>query len=421
MKFRRLLGLSLKNLARYSRRTIITASAVAAGIMMFILVDSILKGAEMESERNLIWYETGSGSIFTRDYWEEKDRMPLNKGIMNPKEVFSFLEKQEIKFTPRISFPGELVVYKDPYPEDGSLQIYVVAIDPIKDTEVFHLKESLVKGAWFSSKEVQEGVIIGAWLAESLGAQVGYPVTISTRTHDGAYQTFDLPIIGILSCNNPVVNRTGVYIPLDLADLMLNMEGKVTSIAINIPEYLDFETKVSELKSLFSSKFPDLVVVPWKDLAPGYVAIAEAKRGSTSLILLFLFVIAAVGISNTMLMAVYERFREIGMMRALGMKESQIRLSFLMEAAGIGFLGALIGIILSLPLNYLLVKYGIDYTWLTRQMDIGYRVAGAFKGTWNISSFVTGFSVCVILATFVALFPVRRAFKKNIVDCLHYQ
>ncbi|ADN01182.1 ABC transporter permease [Spirochaeta thermophila] len=420
MKAKTLFSLSLKNLTRYTRRTIITASAVAVGILLFIFVDSILKGAERDSERNLLWYETGSAQVFTGEFWEEKDRLPLNKGIEEPDEVVSFLASKGVKAAPRITALGELVVYKDPYPEDGSLQVRITAVDPVRDPEVFRLEDEVVEGSWFSGSPGEEGVILGQWLAEDLGARVGYPVTLVTRTRDGAYQTMDLTIVGIVATPNPVVNRTGVYLPLDTADFYLDMGGTVTSIALSLPEHIPVEEQVAALGPELAARFPGLTLKTWKDLAPGYVAIAQAKQGGTSMILLLLFVIAAVGISNTMLMSIYERFREIGMMRALGMKESQIGLSFLLEAAGIGFLGALMGVILAVPINYFLVEYGIDYGWLIREMDVGYRIAGAFKGTWDPGSFLTAFVMGVLIATVVAVFPVRRAFKKSIVDCLYY-
>jgi len=416
MKF--LIFLAWKNLSRYTRRTIITALSVAVGIALFILVDSILEGAERDSERNLIEYETASAQILTREFWNEIESLSLKKSIQNGDEIISILDKMEIPATPRVSFTGELIVYKDPYPEDGYLQVKVVAIDPERDPEVFRLKDRVSEGRWLKPGEY--GILMGEWLAEDIGAKQGYPVTIYTKTRDGAYQTLDLTVTGIISSDNPMVNRYGLYIPLEVADLMLYMEGRVTSIPLLLPEGKNFEQKLFQVKKTISSQFPDLTVVSWRELAEDYLAFSEAKRGGSALILLFLFIIAAVGISNTMLMAVYERTREIGMMRAMGMKESAIGFTFLFESACIGIIGAAAGIIISLPLNYLLVNRGINYTWLIRDFDIGYRVAGFFRGIWNPATFFKAFFTGVAIATFVAVFPVRQAFKKKIVDCLYF-
>ena len=103
---------------------------------------------------------------------------------------------------------------------------------------------------------------------------------------------------------------------------------------------------------------------------------AAMKSTGSRIILFLVFVIAAVGITNTMLMAVFERIRELGMMRAMGMSDRQIRLSFLLEAGGIGLIGAVGGLIFGALVNWPLVEWGWDFTPMLKQMDIGYRISG---------------------------------------------
>lgn len=421
MKTTKLISFSFRNLSRYTRRTIITASAIAMGILMFIVVDSILKGAEIESQRNLIEYETGAARIYTNAFWEDREKLPLKEAIDVPDSIIAKLEEQGFRATTRTEFVGDIVVYKDPYPENGSMQVRIIAVDPVNDPKVFSLSKNITEGSWLSDKEEEDGIIMGAWLAEDIGAKVGYPVTLSTRTKYGASQTMDLTVKGIVNTNNPVINRTGIYIPKMIADRDLEMGGSAASIVVNFSATAKEDKETARLKNYVDKNYKGLHVATWQELAPGFVSLSQAKQGGTKVILMFLFVIAAVGISNTMLMSIYERFREIGMMRAMGMSDSQIGLAFLIEAASIGLIGAAIGVVISIPVNMWLVNYGIDYSFLTRQMDIGYRVAGAFKGTWDITTFVQAFFMGSILATIVAIFPVRRAFKKGIVDCLRYQ
>ena len=78
-------GLAWKNLSRYRKRTIITASAIAFGLAVYIFMDGWLKGAETESERNLVLYETSSSRVVTREYWDDRQRMPLASAIEDPR------------------------------------------------------------------------------------------------------------------------------------------------------------------------------------------------------------------------------------------------------------------------------------------------------------------------------------------------
>ncbi len=158
----------------------------------------------------------------------------------------------------------------------------------------------------------------------------------------------------------------------------------------------------------------------WRDIAYEYGALTEAKQSGTGVIMLLLFIIATVGISNTMLMAVFERTNELGMLRAIGMKDREIRLLFMIEAGAIGFLGSLGGVILGALANLFMVNVGIDFSWMTRSMDIGYRISGAFYSAWNPLTMIQAFFTGIIICFSVAYIPTRRALKMKITDCLRH-
>ena len=414
-----LLGLAWKNLSRYKKRTMITASAIAVGLGIFIFLDSWLLGMEQESERNLIWYESSYARIMNDEYWEEKDQLPLEYVIEDPDAVVARLTEMKIPAAARIVFGGELIIREDPFEQDGSMPVKIYAIDPGNDDNVFRFRETITAGRYLEPGE--DSVLMGSWLAEDLGAQIGFPITIITTTRDGYYQTLDLIIAGIVNCPNPVVNRNSIFIPLDTADFYLEMRGAVTEINLKFPQRADAELMVAEINDRIATDFAGLEVLSWKILAKDYVALATTKQSGTRMILFLVFIIAAVGVSNTMLMAIYERVRELGMMRALGMKRSQIRLAFLFEAGGIGFIGSVLGMLLGAALCLWIVKWGVDYSAMTRDMDIGYRVAGIMRGAWNPAAFVQAFFFGILLSVAVAFIPTRRALKMSITSCLRDQ
>ena len=330
----------------------------------------------------------------------------------------------KIPAAPRTVFGGELIVDRDPFPEDGSMQVRVFAIDPEKDDTVFGFRQTVVEGRYLLPDE--NGILLGGWLAEDLGAKIGYPVRIVTRTRYGQHQVMDLEVVGIVSCPNPLINRGSIFMPLATADYYMEMEGAVTEINLRFPENLSVRSdgeKEAEQKALAVQKdlaadFTSLEVLPWPVLGKDALAIARAKQSGSSVILLLIFIIAAVGVSNTMLMAIFERTRELGMMRALGMKNSQIRLAFLLEAGGIGFIGSAAGVVLGFFLTFLIVRRGIDFSWLLRDMDIGYRISGLMHGAWNPGTMIEAFFIGIVMAAVIAFFPTRRALKMRITDCL---
>lgn len=416
-----LFSLAMKNLSRYRRRTIITAAAVGIGLALYIVMDGMLLGLEKESERNLIWYETSSARVMSGAYWDEREQRPLDEPVEDPDRVVGQLEDAGIPAAPRVVFDGELVVYEDPYPSSGSMRTVLYGIDPEGDAKVFRLEEAVSEGRYLEPGE--NGALMGAWLAEDLGAEVGYPLTVLTRTSRGYYQTIDLEIVGLVNAPNPIINRKAVYLPLDTAQLYLQMEGRATEINMSFAETADVEDRLAAARAAVEGDLgpggDPLVVKSWQELAADYVALAQAKTQGSGMILFLVFVIAAVGVSNTMLMAVFERVRELGMMRALGMSERDVRKLFLIEAAGIGLIGAVLGVTAGVVGNWILTEYGIDYRWMFRTMDVGYRSAGYVRNAWHPEAIVQAFVIGILLAVGVSWISTRRILRFSIPDSLH--
>jgi len=409
-------SLAFKNLFRYARRTIITSSAIAMGIFMFIMMDSMLKGANNDSERNLIWYETGSAAIVHPEYWEDQELLPLDRPVEDVEGILEELAAQDIPATPRIDFGADLIIYQDPFPEYGNLPVRMTAIDMETDSDVFKLNENLSEGRFPEPDEY--GLVIGQWLANDLGAEVGFPVMIMTRTMDGYYQTMDLEITGILLSDNPMVNRYGMYMPLSTAQDALEMNGYATAVYTSLPRGRREAAELAGMTPVAEKRGYE--VIDWRLMGKDFVDLAAAKAQGSQTILFLVFLVAAVGISNTILMSIFERVRELGMMRAMGMRDRQIRRMFLMEASGIGFFGSLFGVILGVIGNIFMVNKGLDFTSMLESGDMGYRISGIMYGVWDPSTFITAFVVGLLMAVLVAWLPTRRALKLEIPVCLRY-
>ena len=413
MKF--LLSLAWKNLFRYKKRTIITCIAIAVGIAIFIWVDGFMMGFEKDSDKNLIAYETGSAQIIYTKYMDEKDYLPLKYTVKEPDEILSILKKNSIPATKRVTFGGEIFF------GTGTKQMKIFAIDTETVNRVYDLDNDILYIK--NSRRLAPGgydIILGEWLAEDLGIKLNNTVEIRTRTKYGAYTTLALNVAGIINTENPVVNKICGFIPLDVADAALQMEGEVTEIAVRFNEWENIDKEVERVNGLISQEYPDLVTKSYIDLF-GAGALMESKRSIISVMIFLVFVIAAVGISNTMLIAVFERIREIGMMRAMGMKDSGIRITFMFEAAGIGLFGSIFGLILGSLLNAYTYFIGFDISGLIGRMEFGYRMINIFRSTWNPGTMVLAFLLGPIIAIFISFLPSSKALKMEVTECLRYQ
>ncbi|MBN2535953.1 MAG: ABC transporter permease [Spirochaetales bacterium] len=409
------LQLGLKNLFRYKKRTFITCIAIAVGIAIFIWTDAFIMGFEKDSDTNFILYETGSAQILDAKYVEEKDYLPLKYTIKTPDKLISFLKQNGIPATKRIVFGGEIFF------RNGSKQATVYAIDPATNSDVFSLntKKVLTETSVFIRAGMQE-TMIGEWLADDMGIHLGDTIDIRTRTRTGAFTTLTLNVTAIINTENPVINKAGIFVPYDVADEKLMMQGEATDVPVNLADWKKIEKETARVSSLIANDYPGLVVQSYIDLFGGGT-IMESKRYVINVMLVLVFVIAAVGITNTMLMAVFERIKEIGMMRAMGMMDPGIRVTFLFEAGGIGVIGALIGLILGSLLNSYTYFIGIDFTGLMGRMEFGYRMLNIFRSTWNPQTMIIAFSVSILFAMIASFIPSSKALGMEVTDCLRYQ
>ncbi len=406
-----LLPLAMKNMLRYRRRSLITAIAISAGLGVYIAADSMFSGIQQNSEYNLVQYESGAAQVMDRRYFDDMDHLPLTYTVPNPAAVIDAVEAKGLSATPRTRFLGELFF------GEGSQQVRMIAIDPASEGYVLRVKETVVGGRYL--EEGDTGVVIGSWLADDLKTGVGKTLMLRTRTKDESTQTAELEVIGIIETPNPYLNGGAGFITLSNADEILQMEGAVTEIIIGARDWRNPERIEAEVSGAIAG-FPGLTVKTWKVMGEDFIKIIETHQSIYGLLLMIVLVIAGVGIVNTMLMAVYERFREIGMMRALGLANRSMRAVLLMEAGGIGLMGSAGGLLLGSVLVFLLVRWGIDYSSLIGNVQMGYRINGVFRGVWNPMTMSWAFVLGILISMVVSLIPASRALRRGITDCLRH-
>ena len=404
--------MSMLNVFRYRKRSIITASAIAVGVMFSIMMEGLIIGANDETVRNLRDYETGEGRIYASGYFKDRILLPFDLFIEKDSRTAIETAAKNMAIAPRTVLSSELYFNEDYFLVAGSLQTALTAIDPEKDARVFRTASMISAGRWLKAGDT--GVVIGSWLAEDIGAKTGYVITIECRGRGGFYQTFDAEILGIVKTDDPVVNRSSVFIDLGYADTLLALDGAVTEYTFRSAES---GTKLEKLGTKIVAG-TGTEFYNWQKVAEEVLKLLNGKQSNSGLFLFFIFVIAAVGITNTMLMAVMERRNEIGMLRALGYGKFSIRALFLMEGFGIGLIGTLEGLVLGCSVNMYMVAFGIDFSWLFRDLDVGYRTTGILRSAWNLSSILQTSIGALVISTIVAWFPSGKILKSEVADIL---
>ncbi|MDR1250717.1 MAG: FtsX-like permease family protein [Treponema sp.] len=252
-------------------------------------------------------------------------------------------------------------------------------------------------------------------------------------------QLISAVVVGVVNSPNPRTNNNTAWIPLDVlqdeAGLML--EGRVTELLIRAKDADDaqvpgkaespaaIKAALAALTAGTESAYTlpaELDIFPWQGYVQDYLGASGADNISTRIMIIILFILSFMGIANTMLLAILERTRETGMMRALGMTGGQLIVTYMMEAGMVGLFGSLAGIVLGCLINIPMVNSGLDFTGMTESMggDIGYRVTGVFRSAWNLPVIIGSGITAAILSACTAFFPTRRALKMPVTESLRF-
>lgn len=408
---RYLLRLAARNLWRRPRRTVLTFLAVAVGLWYFIFLDSFLQGLGRDSVRNLVELETSHVRIHAAGYWDKRDELPLDPLIERPRDIVRRVAavRGVEGATPRLVFAAQLNNGVDELP------VTAVGIDPQADGRVFSLEKYVVQGRWPQPHDEAMGpgvaqAMLGKAVAELMGLGVGDTFTLVTRTRSGAMQAIDLQVAGLLDSPHPAVNASTVYLPLQAAQLALGVGDAATEVDIRGTGEGHAAALQSEIEQTVRARAqPALSVHAWQAMAQDVLAMIQAERAYDMVFLALVFVIALVGVVNTVLLATLERTREIGTLKAMGMTTREIAGVFMAEAGLVGVLGGVTGVAAAMATEFWFVNYGLDLTPLLRDVDVGYPLSGVFTGAWNpvtmAGAFLFGVAVCLVASAL----PARRA------------
>ncbi|UCD19004.1 MAG: ABC transporter permease [candidate division WOR-3 bacterium] len=406
----KLLNIAWRNVFRHTRRTIITAAAISVGLSSMIFMNTMMNGADKMASRNIIDFETSHLEVFARDYYREEGVFPLDTIIENPKYVNDRIEAiPGIKgVTPRVKFQASISNGIDELPVLG------MGIDIENDRRIFETGNSVVAGRFLKNSG---DVLIGTDLANDMSLEVGSYITIITKDRNGTYNALDLEVAGLLNTGHPLFDRNMAIIPIAEAQELLALEGGVTEICIRA---IDEET-LGPLKEKVSDEIgAQYEVFTWKELNAAIFEISGFKRAGQFMIGLVVVIIAAVGIINTMLMAVMERIPEIGTLKAMGFSNSRIVRMFIYEGGIIGALGSALGCLIGMLISIYLVQVGLDFSGLFENVDIVYPMKFIIKGEIDYVNMLYVFLFGIIVSVMVTLWPVRKATKLEPVDALRH-
>ncbi len=405
------LKMAWRNMWRNWRRTLIATVAIVLGLILLVFMDAMIAGSDQAIYSNSVRLYGGNLQVHSPGYRAKASRMPVLP-LANAEIVLETVsaQPQVVAASMRINTGGMVSNHRDAVP------VAITAIQPEREAPVSLIAENITEGRYLDPAD-EDAILIGRELADLLGAQVGDRVILLGQRKDESMRQATMTIAGIYDLGLGEAEKGTVFINLSQAQVLYNLRGQATEVTA----MLERVGQEGNLVPVLQSALPAYEVDTWDSLRPELQETLAMKSTFTSIFGFIVVMIAAIGIFNLMMMAVYERTREMGVMAAMGMKSRQLLGLFLMEGFMIGIFGAVIGCIAAWMLVWAVAQVGIDFSSLTSEMDETVALMGSRLYPAIELSKIIGYGVAVVfIAALATLYPAWQAARQEPAEALHY-
>jgi ABC-type lipoprotein release transport system permease subunit len=297
---------------------------------------------------------------------------------------------------------------------EGAFAVAITGVEPEKEMKVNLIGQYVTDGRNLTSDDA-DSILIGKGLADAMDVTVGDRITMVGRSQHKEMRQRTMTVVGIYDLGMADIEKQTVYISLNEAMSLYELTAP-TEIAIFLQHLGQEDDVITSLKSSVSGYEIESFQANYPDLANAI----NSKGGVMNIFSVIIIAIAGVGILNLLLMAVYERTREIGVLGAMGLKPRQISLLFILEGIMIGLVGVAVGVIFGLALNGMLMRVGLDFGSMTQAASYMALIKDKVYPTWGVEKLVMRASMVAIISALAALIPAVEAGRREPAEALHF-
>ena len=390
--------LAIRNLFRNTRRTFLTVMLIGFSLAALILTDAIVGGMIKVMVESITHTVSGEAQLHRPGF---RNNLDIDLYMENSTDIEDRLSKDDrVKaYSPRVIAAGMI---SSSYNVTGSA---IYGVDSKKEATVSKLKQAMIEGEYLSEKPTE--LLIGQPMAELLEIGIGDRVVVTlAEANSGELSQALFRVSGIFLFGTREFDENLVFININKAREVVNISNASHEIALL---FRDADVSASSSQALLDEfNVDDIEALDWRNLYPEITSVLEMSNFSSFIVGMILFLLASLGVINSMFMSIYERIYEFGVAKAIGTKPAQLLQLVLFEGFLIALMSCAFGII---------IGGGIGIYYETRGLPMGeFEFAGvAMNNTiptvLTLEQFIQ-FPIYVILLTLVAtLYPARFAAK----------
>ncbi len=401
-----LLKLSWKNVWRSKARSFVVIGSIILGVWALLIGTGFMNGFGVSYMADVINHDVSNIQVHNKEFKKDFD---INYFVSNGTE-----KAAKVRTWPHVKATTTRIIINGMIssPKKGAA-VQIRGIDIANEQKVTQLDSLLIEGSYFKGLK-RHPIIIGSKLAKTLHVKLRSKVVLTFTNDEGLITAGAFRIVGIVKSSSVKINELYAFVKQkDLA--------KITSIGHQVHELaILLEPHVNEAATVakYNQTYKGDMVETWKEIAPELALMQQMYNQMLYILMLIIMTALVFGIVNTMLMAVLERYRELGMLMAVGMGKANVYAMILIETIYLGLVGAPLGLLAGwLTLSYY-SKVGVDLTEYSEGLEsFGYSSI-LYPYLENNVYLIVTFSV-VVTAIIGALYPAWKAVKLNPVEALH--
>jgi ABC-type lipoprotein release transport system permease subunit len=406
LHLRTLLTLSWRNLWRNHRRTGIMLGAIAIGVWAMIFMTALMRGMVDDMLNQGI--HNLPGHIQVQDPTYLDDPNVVNSIAAPGAELRKQLDQLgAVAWATRIKVPAVIASERE------TRGINLIGIEPAVEASISGLPALLSSGRFLESDQ-DSGIIVGARLAERLETRLGKRVVIMSQDPDNNIRERGFRIVGIYRARLPALEEFNVYAARETLQKLLRIEGRISQLILVGDDYRDIAPLYRRLDQLLPST---LQARTWYQNDSYLAAMFNMMDGFVLVWVIIIFLALSFGLVNTLVMAIFERVREIGLIQALGMRPGLIVCQILLESLLLLLIGLGIGNGLAL-ITIKPLESGLDISAVAEGMAM-MGASSVLYPKLTTADLLLANSIVIVLGILTSILPAWRAARLDPVRALN--
>lgn len=395
-----------RNVWRDRRRTTVTVGAMTLAFAVMVLYSGLVEGYMVGIERNMLDIELGELQIHHPEY---RDDPSLYTRIEEPEKLIAQLAGRGYRASARLLGGGLAAA------GDASAGVFLRGLDIERDAGVSQVYLHVEKGAWLDSGRPLE-VVVGRRLARTLAIGPGSELVMLGQGADGSIANDLFRVRGVLKAVSDITDRTGIFMTEEAFRAFFVMPQGAHQIIVRTPEGTPLAAATPLVKRIAAG----LEVKTWREIVPTLANLLDSTRGLIQIVFFIVYIAIGILILNAMLMAVFERIREFGILKALGVGPGAVLLTILAESGMQTGLAILFGLVLAIPGLWYLDVVGIDVGTLGGMSMMGVAFDPIWRASVSTSTFAGPLIALVVIVMVAVLYPALKAARINPVEAMRH-